>query len=119
MQIYVKETHHANEPGPTLVLVTVGAASPLLLAVLPKVQGFQHSSRPWGPSQHCDVYSLGPEPRPVRTQPGWKWVRRSPSPERDRCLVTCGEHRDRDINAPLGETCRALHKISFASGTVR
>lgn len=31
MQIYVKETQHANEPGPTLVLVTGRAASLVLL----------------------------------------------------------------------------------------
>lgn len=67
MQIYVKETQHANESGPTLVIEQSGLLRFIFLAALPEAQG-SRTGRPWGPFQPCDVYSLGPEPRPVHTQ---------------------------------------------------
>lgn len=110
MQIYVKETQHANEPGPTLVLVTVRAAS---LLHLPSCS----SQGPWVSAGLGDLFN------PViaiawAQSPGLyihSWVGNGLGIlplQREIVVQVLTESRDRDINAPQGETCRALHKIS-------
>lgn len=56
MQIYVKETRHANEPGLPLVLVTGRAASLAPLAQLFSPRPMDLSGR--GPSPCCDASAL-------------------------------------------------------------
>ena len=70
MQIYVKETRHANEPGLALGLITDRAASPASLgpAVLPTAHWFSQAKEVLPPT----VLPLAQSPGQVRSQPDSK-----------------------------------------------